>query len=68
MIKQAAAVANPTQGITVLVEDAEGLSAKEFEQESKALVEEARSRAWLSHTPQQLAARIPVSVFAMGDL
>jgi hypothetical protein len=68
MIKQAAAVANPTQGITVLVEDAEGLSAKEFEQESKALVEEARSRAWLPHTPRQLVARIPVSVFAMGDL
>jgi hypothetical protein len=68
MNKQAATVATPTQGITVLPEDADTLSAKEFEQESKALVEEARSRAWLSHTPRQLVARIPVSVFAMGDL
>jgi hypothetical protein len=54
--------------IGALATDADVLSPKEFEQESKALLEEARKRGWLSHSPRQLAARIPVSVFAMGDL
>ena len=54
--------------IVLLIEDAADLTAKELEQERNAKVEELRKRSWMSHTAQQLAGRIPVSVFAMGDL
>lgn len=54
--------------IHVLIEDAEELTTKELAQERQAAVEEHKRRSWLSHTPEQLAGRIPVSVFAMGDL
>lgn len=49
-------------------EEADFLTPKEFEQESMALLEEARKRVWLSGNARQIVARIPVSVFAMGSL
>jgi hypothetical protein len=66
--KKALKAAELTEGISIAVADAELLTPKEFEQESKALLEEAQKRSWLSQSPRQLAARIPVSVFAMGEL
>lgn len=53
--------------IHVVIEDEAELSAKELAQERKAALEEHKRKAWLAHTPAQLAGRIPVSVFAMGD-
>jgi len=44
------------------------LTAKELAQERKALQEEQQRLTWLSQSAEQLAGRIPVSVFAMGDL
>jgi hypothetical protein len=56
------------QELDVLIEDAADLTAKELEQERKAKLEEMKKRSWMSHTAQELAERIPVSVFAMGSL
>lgn len=52
----------------IVIEDAADLSAKELAEERKAKVEELRKRSWMSETAEQLAGRIPVSVFAMGGL
>jgi hypothetical protein len=60
--------AAPAEEIHILVEDAADLTPKELELERKALAEEMRKRSWMSEDAQQLARRIPVSVFAMGDL
>jgi hypothetical protein len=54
--------------IQVLIEDEAELTAKELAQERKAALDEHKRLAWMNHTPEQLAGRIPVSVFAMGDL
>ena len=54
--------------IVTLIEDAADLTPKELEQERQAKVEELKKLSWMSHTAEQLAGRIPVSVFAMGDL
>ena len=54
--------------LVIVIEDAADLTAKELEQERKAKAEELRKRSWLSDSAEQLAGRIPVSVFAMGDL
>lgn len=51
-----------------MIEDAAHLTAKELEQERKAKLEELKKRSWMTHTAEQLAGRIPVSVFAMGDI
>ena len=64
--KEAAATAADDE-IHVLIEDEAELTAKELAQERKAALEEHKRKAWLTHTPAQLAGRIPVSVFAMGD-
>ncbi|HEX2547448.1 MAG TPA: hypothetical protein VHL79_21365 [Ramlibacter sp.] len=53
--------------IQVVIEDEAELTAKELAQERKAAVEEHKRKAWLAHTPAQLAGRIPVSVFAMAN-
>jgi hypothetical protein len=58
----------PAEEIHILVEDAADLTPKELELERKALAEEMRKRSWMTEGAQQLARRIPVSVFAMGDL
>lgn len=50
------------------VPDSDLLSAKEIEQERKAIAEERAQLSWLKDSPKRLAKRIPVSVFAMGDL
>lgn len=55
-------------GAEILIEDAADLTAKELAQERQAQLEELKKRHWMGHSPHQLAARIPVSVFAMGDL
>lgn len=54
--------------IITLIEDAADLTPKELEQERKAKVEELKKLSWLSHSAEELAGRIPVSVFAMGNL
>lgn len=54
--------------IVIVIEDAADLTAKELEQERKAQLEEMNKRSWMSHSAEQLAGRIPVSIFAMGDL
>ena len=48
--------------------DAAELSEAELAQERKAALVEQERLGWLLHTPEQLASRIPVSVFAMGEL
>lgn len=53
--------------IHVVIEDEAELTPKEIAQERKAALEEHKRKAWLAHSPAQLAGRIPVSVFAMGD-
>jgi hypothetical protein len=54
--------------IITLIEDAADLTPKELEQERKAKMEELKKLSWMSHSAEELAGRIPVSVFAMGDL
>ena len=52
----------------IAIEDEAELTAKELVQERKAAMEERQRLTWLHHSAEQLAGRIPVSVFAMGDL
>jgi hypothetical protein len=54
--------------IVTLIEDAADLTPKELEQERLAKVEELKKLSWMTHSAEQLAGRIPTSVFAMGDL
>ena len=63
--EEAAAAAG--DDVHILIEDEAELTAKELAQERKAALEEHKRLAWLSQTAEQLADRIPVSVFAMGD-
>ena len=56
------------EDLVIVIEDAADLTAKELEQERKAKAEELKKLSWLSDSAAQLAGRIPVSVFAMGDL
>jgi hypothetical protein len=67
MSKSEAKMTDPVH-TDILIEDAGDLTAKELAQERLARIEELKKRHWMSHSPGQLAARIPVSVFAMGDL
>lgn len=53
-------------GIHIVLEDESELTPKELAQERKAAIEEHKRKAWLEHTPEQLAGRIPVSVFDLG--
>jgi hypothetical protein len=54
--------------IVVLIEDAADLTAKELEQECNAKLEELNKRSWMTLSARQMADRIPISIFAMGDL
>lgn len=54
--------------IAGMIEDAADLTPKELQQERLAQLEELKKRSWMGQTPEQLANRIPVSVFAMGRL
>lgn len=56
------------QAVQILIEDEAELTPKELAQERLAALEAHKRRAWLSQTAHELAGRIPVSVFAMGDL
>lgn len=56
------------QEIQILIEDEAELTPKELAQERLAALEARKRRAWLTSSAQELAGRIPVSVFAMGDL
>ena len=62
--KEAAALAE--EEIHIVLEDEAELTAKELAQERKAAIEEHKRKAWLGHTPAELAGRIPVSVFDLG--
>jgi hypothetical protein len=53
--------------IHIVLEDEAELTAKELAQERKAALEEHKRQAWLGHTPAELAGRIPVSVFDLGN-
>jgi hypothetical protein len=68
MAKNNAVAAADLDAIVTLIEDAADLTPKELEQERLAKMEELKKLSWMSHTPEQLAGRIPTSVFAMGDL
>jgi hypothetical protein len=68
MPKQNAVPAADHDEILNLIEDAADLTPKELEQERLAKVEEIKKLSWMSHSAEQLAGRIPVSVFAMGGL
>jgi hypothetical protein len=68
MAKQDRAAAAAEPEIHVLIVDAAELTPAELAQERKAAMAELERLTWLSHTAEQLASRIPVSVFAMGDL
>ena len=54
--------------VLALIKDATELTPREFELERKAAIEEVKKRSWLGDTAQQITRRVPVSVFAMGDL
>lgn len=54
--------------IHVLIEDEAELTPKELAQERKAALDEQKRLTWLAQTPEQLAGRIPVSVFALGQI
>ena len=62
------ALAEELAAIEVSPEDAEVLTPKEQEKERQALLEERKKRSWMGQSAQELAERIPVSVFALGEL
>lgn len=68
MAKKIAVHAADLDNIVTLIEDAADLTPKELEQERLAKMEELKKLSWMAHSAEQLAGRIPVSVFAMGDL
>ena len=68
MAKKNAIPAADLDAIVTLIEDAADLTPKELEQERLAKLEELKKLSWMSHSADQLAERIPTSVFAMGDL
>lgn len=61
-------VAAELEVLDIHIVDAADLTPKELEQERKAQLEELKKRSWMSHSAEELANRIPVSVFAMGSL
>jgi hypothetical protein len=68
MTKKLAVVEAALEDVDTLIEDAADLTPKELEQERKAKIEEIKKSSWLADSAHQLAARIPVSIFAAGDL
>jgi hypothetical protein len=48
--------------------DGERFPDRETAVDRKALEEDVAKRAWMGDSAQQLAGRIPTSVFALGDL
>lgn len=68
MAKKDLAVDTADNDIKILIEDEAELTPKELAQERLAALEAQKRRAWLTQSAQELAGRIPVSVFAMGDL
>lgn len=68
MSKNHAAVPADLDDIITLIEDAADLTPKELLQERQAKMEELKKLSWMSLSAEQLAGRIPTSVFAMGDL
>jgi hypothetical protein len=68
MSKKNAVKATDLDDIVVLIEDAADLTAKELEQECNAKLEELNKRSWMTLSARQMADRIPISIFAMGDL
>lgn len=68
MSKKNAVKAPELDDIVVLIEDAADLTPKELEQECNAKIEEINKRSWMALSAKQMADRIPISIFAMGDL
>lgn len=67
MAKHDRAAAAAESEFIQIVDQAE-LTPKELAQERQAALEERKRLTWLSDTPEQIARRIPVSVFAMGGM
>ena len=68
MSKKDLAVDVADNEVNILIEDEAELTPKELAQERLAALEAHKRRAWLTQSAHELAGRIPVSVFAMGDL
>lgn len=68
MARKDEAVNEAQNDIRIIIEDEEELTPKELAQERKAALEEHERRNWLAQSAEQLAGRIPTSVFALGDL
>ena len=68
MPKKDLAVDTADNEIKILIEDEAELTPKELAQERQAALEAHKRRAWLTQSAEELAGRIPVSVFAMGNL
>ncbi len=68
MSKKNTVTATDLDDIVVLIEDAADLTAKELEQECTAKIEELSKRSWMALSARQMADRVPISIFAMGDL
>jgi hypothetical protein len=68
MAKHDRAAAAADSEIHITIVDQAELTPSELAQERSAALAERARLAWLADTPEQLARRIPVSVFAMGCL
>lgn len=68
MARNESAAAAAENDINIIIEDEAELTPKELAQERKAALEEQKRLTWLTQSPEQLAERIPTSIFAMGSL
>ncbi|MBC5785785.1 hypothetical protein H8N03_22790 [Ramlibacter sp. USB13] len=68
MSKKVEAATTAENEVQIMIEDEAELTPKELAQERQAALEAQKRRAWLTQTAEELAGRIPVSVFAMGSL
>lgn len=68
MANKDSTLAAAEQDTPITIEDEKELTPKELAQERKAALEEQKRLSWLSQTAEELTGRIPVSVFAMGQL
>jgi|GEM_PF-5216173 hypothetical protein len=58
----------PSDDDILTPKEMELLTPKELEIERKAKLEELKKRSWMTQSAEQIASRVPISVFAMGGL
>lgn len=68
MARNESAAVAAENDINIIIEDEAELTPKELAQERKAALEEQKRLTWLTQSAEQLATRIPTSVFAMGAI